>query len=258
MAYATIRKLRDGRIMIRGKGPRGVEICAIAPAGWIAVGGYEGASQNPQGPYPTVGGTYAVGAIDEIGLEVQGFFDNIGKAFSKVVKNKWVKTAVSGALSLYGVPPGVTTRAMEASGNLVDLARGDKDAERRLKNIAIQAAGGDPIARKAQAAIDHVQKARKHADAVTTAVSQAIKGDPEARARLERVARRARENPNDAAAQRAAVAVRATVQALRVTPTAPRTVRRGGLAPAPAANGTPPRVTVEHDAQGRRVVCVTV
>jgi hypothetical protein len=136
-----------------------------------------------------------------------GIFEDIGRGFSKIIKNEVVQNVAAGALALYGVPPGVTKTGMSMAGNLAQkAAEGDPRAARRRAEIRARAARGEPAARRAEAALQSVERSRGQVRLSLSLLEAAARGEPRARARLLEISHRAA--AGDRGAQRAARAIR--------------------------------------------------
>ena len=98
----------------------------------------------------------------------------IATGYKKVASSPIAQVAVASAAAAYGVPPGATVAAMNASVQLVDYADGPEGADRQKARAKIgairqQAIAGDPVAIKAMATLQAAYKYRKAGKPVSRA-----------------------------------------------------------------------------------------
>lgn len=210
----------------------------------VATGQYGGAKVLVEIPasvsrYVTVGDAYTVAGGPE--ALVGGIFDNIMKVVSKIQHSKIVQVAASTALAAYpGIPPGVTMKAMELSGDLLDKARAGTPAARaRLRRIARAAEDGQPTAVAAVAVIRHRNRADRRTRAAMDLLWRAQNGNPRSQEAVQKIeAAAAQGHP---AARVAATAMQFVLDASARQPAPPAVAaQRQPAPPAVAAQRQPP------------------
>lgn len=228
-----VQKSHDGRYIVTAQLP--------ARAGALA-----GSSVTVAVPASALNGLLTIGGNGEM-VEIAGLFGDIMKGISKVVKSDFVQGAAAGALSLYGIPPGITKQAMEASGNLLSAAaQGHPKAKAKIVQVRSQAAAGHPVAQRAHAALRIRAKANVHTRGAMTLLFRAQSGDQHAAARIQQIEVTA--NRGEPRARRAMAAMQAVVNASRLAAgqPPPPVVRRP--APPVLAQRPPPPVLARRPA----------
>jgi hypothetical protein len=156
----------------------------------------------PPQRFVSVGSIYDVGGEDPQAL-VGSIWGSIAKGLSQLHHSKVVQGAAAGVLSLYGVPPGVTTKAMDMTGDLLDKARaGNPKARARVQEIGRQARSGNPAATRAAAAIKQRNRADRRARAAMDLLHRAQQGNPRASEAVRQIETNAAHNPAAAEAYR--------------------------------------------------------
>lgn len=234
-----LKRARDGSVLLSCTFGPGIEVAAKVPRSvyrkWIQVqrGAHPAAAPPALRGHGArrVGEAYAVGADYVIG----NFWNDLGKVVANIHRNKIVQGVAATALSIYGVPPGVTMKAMDVTANLVDRARGagkGSAAHQEVKQVAARARAGDRGAIQIARAAQHLERSRRRATLALELVERAARGDARARDRLNQIALAAR--TGDPRAVLAGHAVRAAVSAIRQTPPPP-VVPGGRFHPPPPA-----------------------
>lgn len=223
----AIKKLPDGRI------------CASAS--------YKGATVQVCLPQTvsravTVGGTYDVGASYDVGAEaiIGNLWGSIAKGLSKLHHSKAVQAVAAGALSLYGVPPGVTVKAMSLTGDLLDKARaGNPKARARVAQIGQAARQGAGAPRVAAQAILHRNRADRRVRAAMDLLHRAQLGNPRAQAAIQSIETQARSGNRVAVEAQRAMQLVLDASAGRIRPPAPPARGQVRRPPAPPARALP-------------------
>lgn len=204
-----IKKLPDGRIMAQAA-YRGAAISVVVPAAISRA--------------VTVGGTYDVGASYDVGAEaiIGNLWGSIAKGLAKLHHSKAVQAVAAGALALYGVPPGVTTRAMSMTGDLLDKARaGHPKAKARVAEIGTRARAGDTAAATAAAALLHRNRADRRARAAMDLIHRAQLGNPRAQSAIQAIEAAASQGNGPAREAQRAIQTVLDASAGRIRPQAP-------------------------------------
>jgi hypothetical protein len=217
-----VKKLPDGRIAAKAS-YRGGSIAIVLP---------------PQmNRYVSVGATYDVGAAYDVGQEaiIGNIWNSLAKGLAKLHHSKIVQNVAAGTLALYGVPPGVTKRGMQLTGDLLDKARaGNPQARARVQQIGRGARAGQPAPATAAAAILHRNRADRRARAAMDLLNRAQLGNPRAQAAIQRIEQRAA--AGDRTARTAQTAMQAVLAASAGRQPAPPVVRASRrVAPPPPA-----------------------
>lgn len=225
-----IKKLPDGRIMAQAS-YRGAAISVVVPAAISRA--------------VTVGGTYDVGAAAyDVGAEaiIGNLWGSIAKGLAKLHHSKAVQAVAAGALSLYGVPPGVTVKAMSMTGDLLDKARaGHPKAKARVAEIGTRARAGDAAAATAAAALLHRNRADRRARAAMDLIHRAQLGNPRAASAIQAIEAAAAQGNGPAREAQRAIQTVLDASAGRIRPQAPPPPTR--RAPAPPARRALPGQT---------------
>lgn len=221
LAPVQIRQLPDGRIVAAAT-YRGAKVAVELPAA--------------AGRFVSVGGTYSI-AGEQAAL-VGGLFQNIMKVAAKIHHSKIVQGVAAGVLAAYGVPPGVTVKAMSITGDLCDKARaGRPKHQERIREIAREAEAGHPPAVAAVAAIRHRNRSDRRTRAAMDLLWRAQQGNPRSQAAIQKIeAAAAKGHP---AAQVATNAMQAVLDASAGRAPAPPAVAARRAPPPPAVRARP-------------------
>lgn len=209
----------------------------------VASASYRGASmvvRLPPQRLVSVGASYDV-AGDPQAL-VGNIWNSIAKGVAALHHSKIVQATAAGVLAVYGVPPGVTMKAMDVTGDLLDKARqGNPRARQRVEQIGQRTRAGDQTAARAAAAIKHRNLADRRARAAMDLLYRAQRGNPRAQAAVQSIEAAAGRSRPAAEALRAMRAVldasAGRTPARRPAPSARAARRRAPAPPARAAQG---------------------
>lgn len=213
-APVRIRKLPDGRLAASASygGATAVLVLPARVANVVQVGGDE--------------------------VVVGGLFDSIAKGLSALHHSKVVQGVAAGVLAVYGVPPGVTTRAMDMTGDLLDKARaGNPRAKARVQEIGRRARAGEPAAATAAKAILHRNRADRRTRAAMDLLYRAQRGNVAARAAVDRIGQMAASGNRSAATAQQALS--AVLEASRRHPAPPVVRTTAARRPPPPAVRAP-------------------